>query len=89
MYRATGLPGWVRFGFSPGWAGRGGRSLGPCAQYLITGQWPVPAMDADAPTTGPAVGAANRIEFLEAQAAMLQAQLESLRGQIEALTRDA
>ncbi len=34
MYYATGLPGWVRFGYSPGWGG-----LPPAAQYLQnTGQ---------------------------------------------------
>jgi len=42
MYNLTGLPGWMRFGFSPG---RGG-GPGPCAQYLMTGQWPTPQMAA-------------------------------------------
>lgn len=38
VYNATGIPGWVRFGNSPGFAG-GGRGLGPCAEYLRrTGQ---------------------------------------------------
>ncbi|MHA1211935.1 MAG: hypothetical protein ACTSSH_05685 [Candidatus Heimdallarchaeota archaeon] len=38
LYNATGVPGWVRFGSSPGFAG-GGRGMGPCAQYLQeTGQ---------------------------------------------------
>ncbi len=36
MYYMTGLPGWMRFGFSPGWGG-----LPPAAQYLQqTGQLP-------------------------------------------------
>lgn len=42
MYYATGLPGWMRFGFSPGWIGRSPTGLGPTASYLMTGQWPVP-----------------------------------------------
>lgn len=42
MYYATGLPGWMRFGFSPGWIGRSPTGLGPCASYLMTGQWPMP-----------------------------------------------
>ncbi len=42
MYYATGLPGWMRFGFSPGWIGRSPNGLGPCATYLLTGQWPAP-----------------------------------------------
>ena len=38
LYNLTGVPGWIRFGNSPGFAG-GGRGLGPCAQYLQeTGQ---------------------------------------------------
>ncbi|MCD6351280.1 MAG: DUF5320 family protein [Armatimonadetes bacterium] len=46
MYYLTGLPGWMRFGFSPGWVGRSPTGLGPCASYLLTGQWPTPAMAA-------------------------------------------
>ena len=42
MYYATGLPGWMRFGFSPGWVGRSPSGLGPCASYLMTGSWPTP-----------------------------------------------
>ena len=38
MYEMTGVPGWIRFGGSPGFAG-GGRGMGPCATYLQkTGQ---------------------------------------------------
>ncbi|MEA2070028.1 MAG: hypothetical protein U9O98_01920 [Asgard group archaeon] len=38
MYELTGLPGWIRFGSSPGFSG-GGRGMGPCGQYLQeTGQ---------------------------------------------------
>ena len=38
LCNATGIPGWVRFGRSSGFAG-GGRGLGPCAEYLKkTGQ---------------------------------------------------
>jgi hypothetical protein len=36
MYHLTGLPGWMR-GMGPG---------GPCAQYLMSGQWPTPQMQA-------------------------------------------
>lgn len=36
MFYATGLPGWMRFGYSPGWGG-----MPPGAQYLQqTGQLP-------------------------------------------------
>jgi hypothetical protein len=42
MYYLTGLPGWMRFGFSPGWLGRSPTGLGPTASYVMTGQWPTP-----------------------------------------------
>jgi hypothetical protein len=44
MYYLTGLPGWMRFGFSPGWIGRSSTGLGPAAQYLMKGTWPTPQM---------------------------------------------
>lgn len=46
MYYQTGLPGWMRFGYSPGWAGRSPTGLGPGANYLMTGQWPTPQAQA-------------------------------------------
>ena len=46
MYYATGLPGWMRFGFSPGWVGRSPTGLGPCASYMMTGSWPTPQAQA-------------------------------------------
>jgi len=46
MYYLTGLPGWMRFGFSPGWLGRSPTGLGPGASYLMTGQWPTPQAQA-------------------------------------------
>jgi len=45
MYNLTGLPGWMRFEFSPGWIGRSPTGLGPAAQYLMYGTWPTPQMD--------------------------------------------
>ncbi|NLO74313.1 MAG: hypothetical protein GX100_09445 [candidate division WS1 bacterium] len=44
MYYMTGLPGWMRFGYSPGWVGRSPSGLGPCAEYLMSGAWPTPQM---------------------------------------------
>lgn len=46
MYYATGLPAWMRFGFSPGWVGVSPYGLGPGATYLTTGQWPTPQAQA-------------------------------------------
>ena len=46
MFELTGLPGWMRFGTSPGWEGRSPSGLGPCAEYLLSGHWPTAAMNA-------------------------------------------
>ncbi|TES94527.1 MAG: hypothetical protein E3J87_00105 [Candidatus Cloacimonadota bacterium] len=45
MYYLTGLPGWMRLGYSPGWVGRSPSGLGPAAQYLLHGTWPTPQMN--------------------------------------------
>ena len=34
MYHMTGIPGWIRFGFSPGWQDRNPQGLPPTAQWL-------------------------------------------------------
>ena len=90
MYYLTGQPGWMRFGFSPGWVGRSPSGLGPCAQFLLTGQFPTP----QAPTTTPqSVGFAGvpgidpkaRLEFLRNQAAILEQNLATIKAQIESL----
>lgn len=80
MYYATGLPGWMRFGYSPGWVGRSASGLGPCAQFMMSGQWPVPQMEQawqGAEPTG-----FDRVALLKNQADMLQQQLEAIRAQI-------
>jgi len=87
MYYATGLPGFMRGGSF----GRGGGMGGPCAQYLMTGQWPTPAMQAAwqdmaaqgamAPST-PAVDPHQQVAMLQAQIEALQQQLEMVRRQI-------
>ena len=35
MYYLTGLPGWIRFGYSPGWVGRSPSGLPPTAQWIL------------------------------------------------------
>ena len=41
MYYATGMPGWMRCGYSPGWGG-----IPPVAAYIMAGQWPTPQAQA-------------------------------------------
>jgi hypothetical protein len=35
MYYLTGMPGWLRFGYSPGWIGRSPTGLPPTAQWIM------------------------------------------------------
>jgi len=66
MYYLTGLPGWIRFGFSPGWIGRSPTGLPPTAQWLMQSgllpqfmqylQTQVPLRVPPAPPTTPQTG---------------------------------
>jgi len=79
MFNATGVPGWMRFGFGPG---RGG-GPGPCAQYLLTGQWPTPqlaaAWQAMQMGAGPVPAPSTQVQALKTQAEMMETQLAQLR----------
>jgi hypothetical protein len=99
MYYATGLPGWMRFGFSPGWWGRSPTGLGPCATYMMTGAWGTPQAQAywDAVTSGtaPAPWSApvpftgmhgeDELGLLKQQAGMLSNQLDQVKKRISDL----
>ena len=96
MYNATGMPGWMRFGFSPGWIGRSPTGLGPCATYMMTGKWPTPPgfsppqapmTDDNRPAPGffPSFTKDQELDFLEEQSKMLSAQLENIRKRIDEL----
>lgn len=90
MYYLTGLPGFLRFGYSPGWIGRSPSGLGPCAQFLLTGQWPVaqaqfPAAQwwgAGGGGAWPGADPKARLEFLKNQAQLLEQQLQAVKAQI-------
>ena len=100
MYYMTGLPGWMRFGYSPGWVGRSPSGLGPCAEFLMSGQWPTPQMAAawpamqmgQMPMAGMEYGvppmaqaAAGQMPWLQQQAQVLQQQLDQINAEIERL----
>jgi hypothetical protein len=95
MYYATGLPGWMRFGYSPGWVGRSPTGLGPCAAYLMTGQWPttlgypawgVGAMAGFQPPVYPPV---DELSVLRNQAQALRNQLEAITSRLEELENES
>lgn len=79
MFNATGQPGWMRLGYSPGWANRGGQGLGPCAQLLLGG---LQSAGAVPPATKEA-----RAQALRVRAEALASQLEALQAEIDALER--
>ncbi|MGQ9454974.1 MAG: hypothetical protein ACUVRS_04905 [Armatimonadota bacterium] len=87
MYYLTGIPGFSRFGYSPGWIGRSPSGLGPCAQFLITGQWPVAQAQFPAGQrwTWPVVDSESRLDFLKNQAQLLEQQLQAVKAQIAEL----
>lgn len=93
MYYATGLPGWTRFGYSPGWGG-----IPPGAQYIMqTGQMPqftswmqtqgpsgVPITPV-APTVPAGTTKEQEIQILENQADLLSQQLEQIKNRLKEL----
>ncbi len=97
MFHMTGQPGWMRFGYSPGWGG-----MPPGAQYLIqTGQMPVfqawmGKQVPDAPWWGAASppwatqGASreDEIAWLTAQAESLEAQLAEIKRRVDELSQE-
>jgi len=90
MYYATGMPGWMRLGYSPGWVGRSPGGLPPTVQYMRTGMWQAPQPQAEGqgiPTGMPVIPTEQEIPILESQAAMLGQQLEQIKKRIEELKR--
>lgn len=98
MYQLTGLPGWMRFGYSPGWQGRSPTGLGPCATYMMTGQWPTPQAQAywqvmqagqvpypyyGAPAMAPGVAPFTPQMAPEQELDFLKSQTEVIKGQLE------
>jgi len=94
MFYLTGLPGWMRFGYSPGWGG-----LPPGAAYLLgTGQygnfaswlsqqgvWPRPW--AWGPWGWIPPSREEELSWLEAQARALEAQLRAIKERLEELSK--
>jgi hypothetical protein len=98
MYYLTGLPGWMRFGYSPGWIDRSPTGMPPGAQYLMqTGQMPqfaswmqqqAPVGPAPTAQAGmPAMPKEQEIAMLESQAQMLGDQLGQIKKRLEELKK--
>ncbi|MEM2926559.1 MAG: hypothetical protein QXO94_03750 [Candidatus Bathyarchaeia archaeon] len=98
MYYATGLPGWIRFGYSPGWIGRSPTGLLPTAEWILSSglmpqfrQWIGQGMGAVPPIAPPLAPAGatitkeQEIQMLDQQAKAIEAQLETTRKRLEFL----
>lgn len=102
MYNATGLPGWMRFGYSPGWEGRSPTGLPPTAQWLLSsGNLPqfqeylqqmnpsgtIP-MDPSAQNMpfNPTISKEQEVTMLKQQAEFLTQQLEQIKKKLEELS---
>lgn len=79
MFWLTGLPGWMRFGYSPGWGG-----MPPCVAYLYwTKRAPVPRswwpwwMHPE-----------QEKEWLSTQAKALEEELSAIKKRLEELAKE-
>ncbi|UYZ39683.1 MAG: DUF5320 domain-containing protein [Candidatus Methanospirare jalkutatii] len=94
MFYLTGRPGWLRFGFSPGWLGRSPTGLPPTATYLMqTGQLPrfvswMKEQWKQPPTTTAAPTKEQEISMLESEAKFLEEQLQQIRKRLDELKRE-
>lgn len=94
MFYLTGLPGWMRFGYSPGWGG-----MPPGAAYLYqTGQWPAfwSWWGQQAPWWGGAPvpwgmqppGPEQEMDWLSARAKALEEELAAIKRRLDELTKE-
>ena len=82
MLNVTGLPGWMRFGFSPGWQGVSPTGLPPAAEYLKqTGQMP----QFTSFIQQQVMPKEQEVVVLESQANDLEEQLKNIRKRLEEL----
>jgi len=103
MYQLTGLPGWMRFGFSPGWLGRSPTGLPPAAQwitqsgllpqftsYLQSGQptVPTPGMMPQVPFQPGTFPVAEEKQMLAQQLEFLENQIEAIRKRLTELEQE-
>ena len=94
MFYLTGLPGWLRFGFSPGWIGRSPTGLPPTAQWILQSgllpqymQWIQTVSPAATYPIVPQMSKEQERQILEQQVKALESQLEALRKRLEEMSK--
>ncbi|MEM0053486.1 MAG: hypothetical protein QXL89_04815 [Nitrososphaeria archaeon] len=89
MYYFTGIPGWIRFGYSPGWIGRSPTGLSPTAEWIISsGLMPqYRSYLAGRPTAGmqPPLSREEEVRMLEEQSKVIENQLNIIKERLERL----
>lgn len=102
MHYLTGLPGWIRFGYSPGWVGRSPTGLPPTAQWIMqSGLMPqylsylsttAPAAPPTGVPTTPGAPIVSTAPFAptltkEQERQMLEQQTKALKSQLDAIRK--
>ena len=96
MYNKTGLPGWMRFGYSPGWVDRSPTGLPPTAQWLVQSgllpkytKWLQTQTTTTQSTIPPftAYTKDQEKQMLEQQVKMMEEQLQSIRKRLTELSK--
>ena len=84
MYYATGMPGWIRFGYRPGWGGM------PASQVPYPGYGPDMAYENPEypPPPGPWMTKEQELAFLKNQAEFLKKQMEQIDARIQKLEQE-
>lgn len=104
MYQITGLPGWIRFGFSPGWVGRSPSGLPPTAEWIVqSGQLPqfqsylqnLPKTSVDLTkipqstvSMRPELSKDQEKQLLEGQKDFLEKQLEAIKKKLKEMKEE-
>lgn len=98
MQKATGLPGWMRFGFSPGWSDRSPSGLPPAAQWIMQSgllpqfmsflQTTQPGTESAVPFQPGTFPVAEEKQMLAQQLEFLEQQIETIRKRIVELEQE-
>ncbi len=88
MYYLTGLPGWIRFGYSPGWVGRTPGGLPPIFWLGRPGYVPPatpPVTTPPAPYLTGTLPRETELQMLKQQRDYLKSLLENIENRIREL----
>ncbi|MGB9757774.1 MAG: DUF5320 domain-containing protein [Candidatus Bipolaricaulaceae bacterium] len=83
MFYLTGLPGWLRFGFSPGWG-----IIPPGAAYFLGRGWCPAPWAAWGPRPAYPWTEEAEIQRLSAWAEALEEELRAIKERLDALTKE-